>query len=562
MVFLSPMCTQRPISSCANSGVAWISTPLPMNTIPRVMMWGLASLNFSSRQYRTRYQGVYARLRSTHLSEASVRNLAWRGSRRFDPRQRRWIGAPHMLVMAEEPIAVGSGMAKRAIGRKRVAPGYPRSVPWPTPRRALRHWSSTSATILLAAAAAGCGNTDAWVETTPAEGWPAQYGDAANSSYSATPGADRLTLRWTRSVKGSLASAVSLSSRNWLAANGQTPGGCSLMEWENDDNGRQRGCTRLFQGGGLASPLFDGFDNLYVGQPGAIVSFPPTQWIRWRRPVMGMPSTPRFLDNGQLLVGTHLGQVQVFDSHRGTVDGNSVDLVDNVHPLSLTRGLSDGEPALAGCPIAAAPAFAQANGMIVVGLWEPDAPASMLVGLKYHPGQSPLLTREWTSSAIAAGVLASPVASSDGSTIYVNGRDERLWALHAADGKPKWSVPLAFLAQTPPSVTPNGLIVSGGGPDTRLVAFKDPGDPAQQVWRRNDVSPLSTSSLAGPGVGYVVVTGGPGRGARGMSLLVFDPPSGRTLNNYPLPEATGYPVGVSIGHDRRAGTATSDGRGC
>ena len=99
----------------------------------------------------------------------------------------------------------------------------------------------------------------------------------------------------------------------------------------------------------------------------------------------------------------------------------------------------------------------------------------------------------------SAGVMASPVLSSDGSTIYVNGRDERLWALHAADGKPKWSVPLKFLAQTPPSVTPSGLIVSGGGPDTRLVAFKDAGDHAQQVWRRNDVSPLSTSSLAGPG---------------------------------------------------------------
>src|ERR1700744_6381467 len=451
-------------------------------------------------------------------------------------------------------------MAKRAIGRKRAAAGYPRSVPWPTPRRALRHWSSTIAAILLAAAVAGCGNTDDWVETTPAEGWPAQYGDAANSSYSATPGADRLTLRWTRSVKGSLASAVVLSSRNWLAANAQTPGGCSLMEWENDHNGRQRWCTRLFQGGGISGPLFDGLANLYGGQPGAMLSFPVTQWIRWRRPVIGLPSTPRILQNSQLLVVTHLGQVQVFDGHRGTTVGNSVDLVDNVDPADFTRGLSDCAPARAGCPIAAAPAFSAASGMVVVGLWQPGGPAAVLVGLKYHPGQNPLLTREWTSAAVSAGVLASPVLSRDGSTIYVNGRDERLWALHAADGKPKWSVPLAFLAQTPASVTPNGLIVSGGGPDTRLVAFKDAGDHAQQVWRRNDVSPLSTSSLAGPGVGYVVVTGGPGEGARGMSLLVFDPGTGRTLSNHPLPEATGYPVGVSIGHDRRVVTATSDGQ--
>ncbi|MDT5228284.1 MAG: hypothetical protein QOH94_2077, partial [Mycobacterium sp.] len=220
---------------------------------------------------------------------------------------------------------------------------------WPKARRALRHWSTVASVAVVATAAVGCGNTDAWVQTVPAEGWPAQYGDAANSSYSAAAGAQRLRLRWTRSVKGSLASAVALSSRNWLAANAQTPGGCSLMEWENDDNGRQRWCTRLYQGGGISSPLFDGFDNLYVGQPGAILSFPVTQWIRWRRPVMGMPSTPRILGNGHMLVVTHLGQVQVFDGHRGTVVGNSVDLVDNVDPNDFTRGLGDCGPAKEGC---------------------------------------------------------------------------------------------------------------------------------------------------------------------------------------------------------------------
>ena len=94
-----------------------------------------------------------------------------------------------------------------------------------------------------------------------------QYGDAANTSYTATSGATSLTLRWTRSVKGSLASAPALSSRHWMALNAQTPGGCSLMEWENDDNGRQRWCTRLFQGGGISGPLFDGFDNLHPSSP-------------------------------------------------------------------------------------------------------------------------------------------------------------------------------------------------------------------------------------------------------------------------------------------------------
>ena len=74
------------------------------------------------------------------------------------------------------------------MSRKRAAAGYPRTVPWPIPRRTVRHWSSVASAVLLTAAVAGCGNTDSWVETTPAEGWPAQYGDAANSSYRPTRG--------------------------------------------------------------------------------------------------------------------------------------------------------------------------------------------------------------------------------------------------------------------------------------------------------------------------------------------------------------------------------------
>lgn len=412
----------------------------------------------------------------------------------------------------------------------------------------------------LAVGLGGCGNTDSWVDAAPSPGWSAPYADAANSSYTATGGTDKLSLQWTRSVKGSLGTGPALSGNSYVALNAQTPAGCSLLEWENNDKGRQRWCVRLFQGGGFAGPLFDGFDNLYIGQPGAFLSFPVTQWTRWRQPVIGMPSTPRFLGGGQLLVTTHLGQVLVFDAHRGMVVGSPLDLVDGVDPTDATRGLADCAPARQGCPVAAAPAYSTASGIAVLGLWQPGAPAAGLVGLKYHRGQTPLITHEWTSGAIGSGVIASPVLSADGATVYVNGRDQRLWALSAADGKPKWSVPLGFLAQTPPAVTPQGLIVAGGGPDTRLAAFKDAGDHADQVWRRDDVTPLSSSALAGGAVGYVVTPGPARDGAAGMSLLVFDPGNGHTLGSYPLPEATGYPVGLAIGTDRRVVVATSDGQ--
>ncbi|MGV0991282.1 MAG: PQQ-binding-like beta-propeller repeat protein [Mycobacterium sp.] len=423
----------------------------------------------------------------------------------------------------------------------------------PVLRRAL----ALGLAALLTGTLASCGNTDSWVESTAARGWPAQYADAANSSYTTTAGATDLSLQWSRSVKGELGAAAALGAARFLAVNGQTAGGCSLMVWENDNNGRQRWCTRMVLGGGFSSPLFDGFDNLYIGQPGLMISYPPTQWVRWRTPVIGMPTTARFLGDGHLLVITHLGQVLVFDSHRGDVVGTPLDLVGGIDPTDATRGLTDCQQSLPGCPVAAAPAFSPASRMVVLSLWQPGAKAPVLTALRYQPGQTPLLSKEWTSEAVADGPIGSPVLSDDGQTVYVSGRDRRLWALDTADGKAKWSAALDFQPLTPPTVGPDGLVIAGGGPDTRLVAFRDAGDRAEQLWRRDDVTPLTTSSQSGPQVAYTVAADGADR----MSLLVFNPADGgRTLNSYPLPEAGGFPVGVSVGSDRRVVAATSAGQ--
>lgn len=418
----------------------------------------------------------------------------------------------------------------------------------------LRHVAALASTMLVIS---GCGTTDDWVQSTAARGWSAQYADAENSSHTATEGASTLAMDWTRSVKGELGAAAALGGDSYLAVNAQTAGGCSLMVWENDNRGRQRWCTRMYLGGGFSSPMFDGFDNLYIGQPGLMLSYPPTQWVRWRTNVIGMPTTARFLDAGQLLVVTHLGQVLVFDSHQGVVAGTPLDLVEGVDPTDATRGITDCQQSLPGCPVASAPAFSAASGLAVVGVWQPGAKASVLTALRYQRGQPALLTREWTSDAVAAGVLGSPVLSDDGETVYVNGRDRRLWALNAADGTVKWSLPLEFQPQTPPSVAPDGLIVAGGGPDTRLVGIRDSGESAEVVWRRDDVTPLSTASQAGGQVAYTVVADGPQK----LALLVFNTADGgRTLNSYPLPDAVGFPVGVSVGFDRRVVAATSGGQ--
>lgn len=418
-----------------------------------------------------------------------------------------------------------------------------------------RRFLVLAVSALLVGVSAGCGDSSSWVEPRAASAWPAQYGDAANSSFVDTDGADTLALEWSRSVKGNLGAAVAIGDDGDLAANAQTAAGCSLMVWEADNDARQRWCTRLYPGGGDASALFDGFGNLYVGQPGLIQSFPLTQWVRWRKPVIGAPTTPRFLPAGQLLVVTHLGQVLVFDAHRGAVAGTALDLVTGIDPTDSERGLADCRPARPGCPVAAAPAFSAAGNIVVVNLWEPGADAPVLVGLRYRPGQNPLLMREWTSDAVDRGPLGSPVLSADGATVYVNGRDERLWALNTSDGSAKWSVPLDYQPQTPPSVSPDGVIVAGGGPGAKLTALRDEGDSAAVVWTRDEVAPLTTSSRAGR-LGYTVAAAG----ERGQDLLVFDTADGRTVNTYPLPEATGWPVGVSLGAGGRVLAATSDGQ--
>ena len=418
-----------------------------------------------------------------------------------------------------------------------------------------RRVAAVAVAVLTVLISTSCGNTDTWVQARPAEGWSAQYADAGNSSYVPLDGARSLRLDWIRSVKGDVEAQAALGSGDFVAVNAQTAGGCSLMVWENDNRARQRWCARTWQGGGLSSPMFDGFDNLYVGQPGAIMSYPPTQWIRWRNPVIGLPMTPRLLSAGELLVITHLGQVLVYDAHRGDVDGTALDLVEGVDPTDSQRGLADCQLGRPRCPVAAAPAFSPATGVVVTTLWEPNAAAPEVVGLRYRQGQTPLLAKDWTSTAVGGGPLSSPVLSADGNTVYVNGRDGRLWALNTDDGKAKWSVPLNFQPQTPPSVSPDGLIVAGGGPDTKLTAVKDRGDHADVAWKRDDAEPLSTSSQAGASAAYTVTSAGDG-----MALLVFDPADGHTLNTYPLPGAAGYPVGVSIGHDRRVVVAMSGGR--
>ncbi len=97
----------------------------------------------------------------------------------------------------------------------------------------------------------------------------------------------------------------------------------------------------------------------------------------------------------------------------------------------------------------------------------------------------------------------------------------------ATTASAKWSVPLNYLAQTPPSVTPDGLVIAGGGPGSRLTAVRDTADEGEVLWTRDDTSPLTTSSLAG--LGYAVMRDG-SEGEPGLALTVFTLGDGNIVN--------------------------------
>ena len=148
------------------------------------------------------------------------------------------------------------------------------------------------------------------------------------------------------------------------------------------------------------------------------------------------------------------------------------------------------------------------------------------------------------SANAPAGANAADVIYFGGDIVTVDDRQASAEALAVKDGK---ILAVGTRAEIEARLT---------GPDTKLVGLKDVGDRAEVKWRRDDVTPLSTSSLAGGKVAYTVAGAAPA----GLNLLVFDPADGRTLNSYPLPEADGYPVGVSVGNDRRVVAATSAGQ--
>ncbi|MGL4306005.1 MAG: PQQ-binding-like beta-propeller repeat protein [Mycobacteriaceae bacterium] len=411
----------------------------------------------------------------------------------------------------------------------------------------------TSAGVLVAALLSACGNT-AWVDSRNSNGWPTQGADTRNSSSTNIPGATDLKLSWSRPVGGLVGTSASISQDAYIVVSSSAEHGYTLQAFQADRNGRRAWGMRTAPGGSFAAPLTDQYGNVYIGEPGAMLSMPNNSFLRWRTPVLGAPLTAQLIGNNKLLVTTHVGQVNILSANTGE-RLSALDLVEGIDPVQPSIGVNSCLTQSPQCPVPAAPAYSSVTSQIVIPLWNPEKANFGLVSLHYNGSQ---LERQWNSTEIPAGVSGSPVLSADGDSIYINDHAGNLWALDAHTGSARWSYALGYQAAGSPSVSDDGLILPSGGIGSHLFALTDNSDHAELSWSRSDLLNLSVPTQAGGHIGYTVIRDGQ-NGSDQLALLVFDTTTGSTYHQYTLPEAKGFATGVSIGPEQQVVTMTNIG---
>ncbi|MEU5843341.1 PQQ-binding-like beta-propeller repeat protein [Rhodococcus sp. NPDC047139] len=415
-------------------------------------------------------------------------------------------------------------------------------------------------TVVFALSA--CGGGTGTEDVLSAGGWPGRHSDARNSNTATAEGIDDLAPGWTRPLGAAVGSPAGIAANGQVSVTAATESGCNLFSFQMD-SGRKRWCTRLAPAVTTITPVSDAVANIYVGEDGGLLSFNEHGQRRWRIPVSGSPRSAQFTSDGNLLVVTHFGQVNVVDPQTGQLEAPLFDLVP-VPTLAdgqnLPRPASDhGLPACFGgsedCPVATTPAVDTATDRIFVTVWRPGTDRSALVALRYTAGEDAAVTEEWSATDLPGGAVTSPVLSADGSTVYIHDGEGALWALDAATGQARWSHEAGRAGAVAPAVTADGLLlVAAADGSIPLTALRDGGDAVDVVWERTDVSPFGAPAVTADGRAYVVV-----EGDDGLVAAVLDTADGRTIAEEALEPSTGLPVGSGIGPDGEFVITTVDG---
>ncbi|GAA3928837.1 hypothetical protein GCM10023085_07720 [Actinomadura viridis] len=371
-------------------------------------------------------------------------------------------------------------------------------------------------------------------------GWSTAHADARNSDYSPVRGAKNLTQAWKRSFPGSiyLGATNDAAGRVYVTTNGT---GCHLHALDMA-TGNTVWCSGEVDERAIASSaLLDREGHVYLADGEAMHAFDADGSVRWETPIVGTPLSAQFTPAGNLIFITHIGRVYVLDRATGQPILPPVELIPGAPDNDDTRACMRGT---AECPAANTLAVDLATGRFFFTFWDKGAPSAGIRAMQLDEGAAPAIRPLWTVESLPGGSATSPDLSVDGSRVYVGDNEGGIHALATATGDRIWSHSTGYAAGGSPSLSPEGLIMPSGGGDGALMAIRDMGDRAQQVWKKDGLTNRGIPTQAAGGVAYATVST-----ALGNDLVVVDTATGAELDRERIPGLSIFSVGTTVGPD-------------
>ncbi|MEM9386759.1 MAG: PQQ-binding-like beta-propeller repeat protein [Pseudomonadota bacterium] len=292
------------------------------------------------------------------------------------------------------------------------------------------------------------------------------------------------------------------------------------------------------------SPLVDANGDIYIAAESAVTKLDAQGNVLWQTPTAGLARAPAFAPDGNLLLFTWNGWGYVIAPRTGDVLLERRLVQREVGETFSCVALD--QPNL--CIYLTAPVVnGKANRIYVTQ--NLGGGSSVLQAWRYIPaagdGTAPALRRAWLgASPVIAGPASAPVASADGTRLYVQDGAGTLHAFAANDGTALWDFALGFSAADPPTVSAGGFLMPGGTGTSapgynRVSILEDLGDSAAWRLRLNDYAPASASAV---GNDDRFVLAARRRATGELTLLSVDP--GGQVRVSPWGEGAQTPAGL------------------
>ncbi|WOC13448.1 outer membrane protein assembly factor BamB family protein [Gordonia sp. MP11Mi] len=401
-------------------------------------------------------------------------------------------------------------------------------------------FAALAAVLALLATACSDGHHD--LRAQPSAGWSSYGGNGANANFAYPQIPEDLHLSWTRPAGGRMLAQVAINSGGDVASTSQAPAGCDFQVLD-PRSGRKNFCKRLGNESAINTAFYDQLGQPYIGKPGQFFAYSSGGAIRWRLRTEGLGLSAKSAGPGRVLIATTGGQVMLVNAQTGKLAAPQKRLRPKPTASDPTAGVDecvDGGPE---CAIAAPPAVDVAAKRAFLNVFPNGAKNSQLTALTYvdAAGEEKVDTL-WTADL--GGGMAGPASlSADGKTAYAFGRDSKLYAVDASNGRVRWSHRLDDAGFSTLSVAPDGTIVPAGSLGSPLTILHDDGDHVTEVARRDDVASAGVGTQTTAGTVWTVVREG---ADQQLVLTEFDTKTGKTKRSLPLPDASGFSTGVAV----------------